>query len=83
MASRYAAILAQQNEEDLTEVIPETISDIPETSNCYFMVYDGPYLLTEGSLCSIKYKLPLVHFDRPIKVYQKNSDHPRIVTIRL
>lgn len=82
MASRYAAIL-KQNEEDLKEVIPETISDIPETSNCYFMIYDGPYLLTEGSLCSIKYKLPLVYFDKPIKVYQKNPDHPRIVTIRL
>ena len=82
MASRYAAIL-KQNEEDLTEVIPETISDIPETSNCYFMVYDGPYLLTEGSLCSLKYKLPLAHFDRPIKAYYKNPDHPRIVTIRL
>lgn len=83
MASRYAAIMAQQAEDKLTEVIPETISEIPETSNCYFMVYDGPYLLTEGSLCTIKYKLPLMHFDRPIKVYQKNLDHPRIVTIRL
>lgn len=83
MASRYAAILAKQAEEELKEVIPETIGDIPETTNCYFMVYDGPYLLTEGSLCSIKYKLPLVHFDRQIKVYQKNPDHPRIVTIRL
>lgn len=83
MASRYAAILAKQAEDELIEVIPETIADIPETTNCYFMVYDGPYLLTEGSLCSIKYKLPLMHFDRPIKVYQKNPDHPRIVTIRL
>lgn len=83
MASRYAMILAQKAEEELKEVIPETIGDIPETSNCYFLVYDGPYLLTEGSLCSLKYKLPLVYFDKPIKVYQKNPDHPRIVTIRL
>ena len=83
MGSMYAAILAKNTEAELAEPIPETIADIPENSNCYFMVYDGPYLIVEGSLCSIKYKLPLVHFDRPIKVYQKNPDHPRIVTIRL
>ena len=83
MGSMYAAILAKQAEAELAEPIPETIADISETSKCYYMVYDGPYLIAEGSLCSIKYKLPLVHFDRPIKAYQKNPDHPRIVAIRL
>lgn len=82
MASRYAAIMAQQAEDELKEVIPETISDIPESNNCYFLVYDGPYLIVEGSLCTIKYKLPLEIIEKQIKAYQKNPDHPRIVTIR-
>lgn len=82
MASRYAAIIAQQAEDELKEVIPETISDIPESNNCYFLVYDGPYLIVEGSLCTIKYKLPLEIIEKQIKTYQKNPDHPRIVAIR-
>ena len=82
MASRYAAIMAQQAEDELKEVIPETISDIPETRNCYFLVYDGPYLMVEGSLCTIKYKLPLSIIEKKIKTYQRNPDHPRIVSIR-
>lgn len=81
MASRYAEILAKENEIP-PETIPKTISDIPETSNCYFLVYDGPYNIAEGSLLSIKYKLPLVYIERSIKSYERNLQHPRIVTIR-
>ena len=81
MASRYAAILAKENEVP-PETIPETIGDIPETSNCYFLVYDGPYNIAEGSLLSIKYKLPLVYIEKSIKSYERNPQHPRIVTIR-
>lgn len=83
MASRYAAILAKQAEDELTEVIPETISDIPETSNCYFIVYNGPYRIAEGSLLSIKYKLPLFYIEQRIKTYEANPMNPRIVTIEL
>lgn len=82
MASRYATILAKQAEEDAKEVTPETIADIPETSNCYFLVYDGPYNIAEGSLLSIKYKLPLIYIEKSIKSYERNPQHPRVVTIR-
>lgn len=81
MASRYAAILAKENEIP-PETIPKTIGDIPETSNCYFIVYDGPYSVAEGSLLSIKYKLPLVYIEKSIKSYERNPQHPRVVTIR-
>lgn len=81
MASRYAAILAKENEIP-PETIPKTISDIPETSNCYFIVYDGPYSIAEGSLLSIKYKLPLHYIEKEIRSYDKNPQHPRIVNIR-
>lgn len=82
MASRYAAILAKQNEIP-PEQSPRTIGDIPETSNCYFVVYTGPYKITEGSLAAIKYKLPLLYLEEPIKSYERNAQHPRIVKIRL
>lgn len=81
MASRYAAILAKENEIQ-PEAIPKTIGDIPETSNCYFVVYDGPYSVAEGSLLSLKYKLPLSYIEKSIKSYEWNPQHPRIVTIR-
>lgn len=81
MASRYAAIMAKQNEIP-PETIPRTISDIPETSNCYFVVYDGPYSIAEGSLLSIKYKLPLIYIEKEIRSYEKSAVNPRIVTIR-
>lgn len=82
MASRYAAIMAKQAEDELKEVIPETIADIPETSNCYFVVYEGPYSIAEGSLISIKYKLPLIYLEKDIRSYEKSAMNPRIVTIR-
>lgn len=81
MASRYAAILAKENEIP-HEIIPKKICDIPETSNCYFVVYDGPYSIAEGSLLSIKYKLPLSYIEREFKSYEPNPQHPRIVAIR-
>lgn len=81
MASRYAAILAKANEVP-PEEIPRTIGDIPETSNCYFVVYDGPYSIAEGSLLSIKYKLPLSYIEKPIKSWEKSAMHNRIVNIR-
>ena len=81
MGSRFAAILAQKNAIP-EEGDPKTISEIPETSNCYFLVYDGPYEIAEGSLTSIKYKLSLSNIERPIKSYERNPQHPRIVTIR-
>lgn len=82
MASRYAAILAKENEVP-PETIPKTIGDIPETSNYYFIVYDGPYSIAEGSLLSVKYKLPLHYIEKEICSYDKNPQHPRIVSIRL
>ena len=82
MASRYAAILAKKAAEELKEVIPETIGDIPETSNCYFIVYNGPYQIAEGSLLSIKYKLPLFYIEQRITSYEKSAVNPRIVNIR-
>lgn len=81
MASRYAAILAKETTV-AQEVIPKTIGDIPETSNCYFLVYDGPYNIAEGSLLSLKYKLPLSYITKEFKFYESNPQHPRIVTIR-
>lgn len=81
MASRYAAILAKENEIP-PETIPKTISDIPETSNCYFIVYDGPYSIAEGSLLSIKYKLPLYYIEKEIRSYEKSIQNQRIVSIR-
>ena len=71
MGSRFAAILAKQNEvPEFTK--PNCIGDIEETSNCYFLVYDGPYSIAEGSLLSIKYKLPLKYIEQPIKSYEPN-----------
>lgn len=81
MASAYAVILAEQYaQEELHE--PTCISEIEETNPAYFMVYNGAYLIAEGSLLAIKYKLPLLYFDMPFKTFEKNPQHPRIVTIR-
>ena len=82
MGSRFAAILAKENEV-VREEDPKTIADIPETSNCYFLVYDGPYVIAEGSLLTIKYKLPLKYIEQPIRSYERNPQHPRIVSVRL
>lgn len=82
MGSHYASLLARNYEfEELTE--PTCISDIDETCNCYFMVYNGPYLIAEGSLIALKYKLPLMYFDMPFRSYEPNPEHPRVITIRL
>lgn len=83
MGSRFAAILAEEQSKFYEPETPTSISEINEASNCYFLVYDGPYQIAEGSLISIKYKLPLEYIERKFSSWVPNPDHPRIITIRL
>lgn len=81
MASRFATLMAEKQTRGYSRP-PECIADIEETSNCYYVVYDGPYAIAEGSLSSIKYKLPASFIERPFKFYEPNKHHPRIVNLR-
>lgn len=80
MASQFAKLMAERQSFGYTRP-PQCIADIEETSNCYYIVYDGPYAIAEGSLLSIKYKLPSDYIEKPIKYYKPNKDHPRVVNI--
>ena len=58
------------------------ISEIPLDSNDYFIIYDEKYRLAEGSINSIRTRLPEKYLNRTIKIYERNAKWPRVVTIR-
>lgn len=77
MGSRFAAIRVKSDKDR-----PLTLDEVKK-SNCYYLVYEGPIQVAEGSILAIREKLSLAQLKKPIMDFRRNFNWPRVVTVRL